>query len=50
MLRLEAAVLKMAADRFEEFAWTAGFMRLGAEALSILLENDLLAARSEEAV
>ncbi len=50
MRRLEAAALKMAAWRFEEFAGTAGFMRLGEEALSILLDDDRLVARSEEAV
>jgi hypothetical protein len=40
MLRLEAAALKMAAGRFEEFARTTGFMRLGEEALSLLLWDD----------
>jgi hypothetical protein len=34
----------------EEFAQTAGFMLLGEEALSILLYDDGLVARSEEAV
>ena len=33
MLRLEAAALQMAAERFEEFARTAGFMRMGEEEL-----------------
>jgi hypothetical protein len=50
MLRLEAAALKFAAERFEKFARTAGFMQLGEEALSILLDDDRLEARSEEAV
>ena len=50
MLQLEAAALKMAACRFEEFVRTAGFMRLGEEALGILLDDDRLSARSEEAV
>ena len=50
MLRLEAAALRMAACGFEEFSRTAGFMLLGEEALSILLDDDRLVARSEEAV
>ncbi len=50
MRRLEADAQKIAACRFEEFARTAGFMQLGEEALSILLDDDLLVARSEEAV
>jgi hypothetical protein len=50
MRRLEADALNMATWRFEEFVRTAGFMRLGEEALSILLDDDLLVARSEEAV
>jgi hypothetical protein len=50
MLRLEAAALTMAAWRFEEFARTAGFMLLGEEALSLLLDDDRLVVRSEEAV
>jgi hypothetical protein len=40
----------MAAWRFEEFARTAGFTRLAEEALRILLDDDRLEARSEEAV
>jgi hypothetical protein len=50
MLRLEAAALKMAACRIEGFARTVGSMRLGEEALGILLDDDRLVARSEEAV
>ena len=50
MLRLEAAALKLAAERFEKFSRTTGFMRLGEEALSILLDDDRLEVRSEEAV
>jgi len=50
MRRLEAAALKMAAERFEEFARTAGFMRMGGEALGSVLDDDRLAARNEEAV
>jgi hypothetical protein len=50
MLRLEAAALRMAACRFEEFSRTGGFMLLGEEALSILLDDDRLVVRSEEAV
>jgi hypothetical protein len=50
MLRLEAAALKLVACRFEEFARTAGFMLLEEEEMSILLDDDRLVARSEEAV
>ena len=50
MQRLEADALKMAAERFEEFARTAGFMRMGDEAPSSVLDDDRLVARSEEAV
>ena len=50
MWRLKAAALKMAAERFEEFARTAGFMRMGGEALGSVLDDDRLAARNEEAV
>jgi hypothetical protein len=50
MRRLEAAALKMAAERFEEFARTAGFMRMEGEALGSVLDDDRLAARNEEAV
>ncbi len=42
--------LKMAAELFEEFARTAGFMRIGGEALGSMLDDDRLAARNEEAV
>jgi hypothetical protein len=42
MGRLEADALKMAAWQFEEFARTAGFMRIGEEALKILLDDDRL--------
>ncbi len=45
MHRLEVGA-EMAAERFEEFALTSGFMRL----LSIFLEDDLLVATSEETV
>jgi hypothetical protein len=50
MRRLEASALKMAACRFEEFARTVGFMRLGEEALKSVLDDDRLAVRNEEAV
>ncbi len=50
MRHLEAYALKLAACRFEEFTRTTGFMRLGEEALSILLDDDRLVARSEEVV
>ncbi len=50
MRRLEAAALKMAAERFEEIARTAGFMWMGGEALGSVLDDDRLAERNEEAV
>jgi hypothetical protein len=50
MLRLEAEALATAAEHFEEFATTAGFMRMGEEALTRLVDDDRLAASSEEAV
>jgi hypothetical protein len=50
MLRLEAAALRMAACGFEDFSRTGGFMLLGEEALSILLDDDRLVARNEEVV
>jgi hypothetical protein len=49
MRRLAAYALNMAAGRFEKFARTTGFMRRG-EALSILMDDDRLVARSEAAV
>ncbi len=49
-MRLDAASLKTAACRFEEFSRKAGFTRLGGDALGILLDDDRLAARSEEAL
>ena len=50
MRRLEAEALKMAAVRFEEFARTAEFMRIGWEVLGSMLDGDRLVARNEEAV
>ena len=50
MQRLEAEALKMAAERFEEFARTAGFMRMGGDALMMVVDDDRLAVRNEEAV
>jgi hypothetical protein len=50
MLRLEADAMKMAAWLFKRFARTAGFMLLGEDALSILLDDDRLVARREEVV
>ena len=50
MRRLEAKALKMAAERFEEFARTAGFMRIGWEVLGSMLDGDRLVARNEEVV
>jgi hypothetical protein len=50
MQRLEAEALKMAAERFEEFARTAGFMRMGGNALGSVLDDDRLVVSNEEAV
>ena len=50
MQRLEAEALKMAVERFEEFATTAGFMQMGGEALGRVLDDDRVVTRSEEAV
>ena len=50
MQRLEVEALKMAAERFEEFARTAGFMRIGWEVLGSMLDGDRLVARNEEVV
>ena len=50
MRQLEAEALQMAATRFEEFARTAGFMRMGEEELGRVVDDDRLAARNEEAV
>ena len=50
MQQLEAEALEMAATRFEEFAMTAGFARMGEEALTIVVDDDRLVARNEEAV
>jgi hypothetical protein len=50
MRRLEAQALKLAADRFEEFATTAGFMQMEWEALASVVDDDRLIARNEEAV
>jgi hypothetical protein len=50
MERLEDEALKIAAERFEEFATTAGFMWMGEEALGSVVDEDRLVARNEEAV
>lgn len=50
MHQLEAEALGMAAGRFEEFAKTARFAQIGEEALMMVVDDDRLAARSEEAV
>jgi hypothetical protein len=50
MLQLEAQALEMAAYRFQEFAQTEGFAQMGEEALTIVLGDDRLTARNEEAV
>ena len=42
--------LKMAAERFEEFARTAEFMRIGCDELGSVLNDDRLIARNKEAV
>ncbi len=39
MQQLEAEALEMAAKRFEEFAKTEGFARMGEEALTIVLDD-----------
>ncbi len=44
------AAQKLATDRFEGLVKTEGFMRMGEDALSRLLEDDNLAARNEMAV
>ncbi len=48
--QLEAAAWKLATERFEELATTEGFMQMSEEVLGRLLDDDDLAARSEEAV
>jgi hypothetical protein len=48
--RLEADALKMAGQGFEEFVTTAGFLRIGEDALGSLVDDDRLVARNEEAV
>ena len=48
--QLKEGALKMAAERFEEFATTAGFMRMGEEALGSVVDDDWLIARNEEVV
>jgi hypothetical protein len=50
MGQLEAEALRMASWRFEEFATTAGFMRMGEEALMSVVDDDQLVASNEEAV
>ena len=50
MQQLEADALAMASKRFEEFAQTTGFLRMGEEALTTVLEQDCLAASNEKAV
>ncbi len=50
MLQLEAQALEMVAYRFQEFAQTEGFAQMGEEALTIVLGDDRLTARNEEAV
>ena len=46
----EVAARKLAAERFEELAKTEGFMRMDAEALGRLLDDDHISARNEETV
>ena len=50
MPRLEAAAQRMAAARFEEFARTAGYMRIEGQDLMRLMDDDRLVASNEEAV
>ena len=50
MPRLEAAAQRMAAARFEEFARTAGYMRIEGQDLMRLMDDDRLVASHEEAV
>ncbi len=50
MQQLEAEALGMAAERFEEFARTGGFARMGGDALMMVVDDDRLAVRNEEAV
>jgi hypothetical protein len=50
MRQLEAAALKMAAEPFEQFATSGGFMEMREEALGNVIDGDWLAARNEEAV
>ena len=50
MRQLESEALEMAARRFEEVAKTAGFARMGEEALERVLDDDRLVASSEETV
>jgi hypothetical protein len=48
--RLEEAARALAASRFEEVASTAGFATIDEETLGLLLDDDELRARNEEAV
>jgi hypothetical protein len=45
----EEAARNLATERFEELAKTEDFVRIGEDALARLLDDDALAARSEEA-
>ena len=48
--RVEAAAYKMALERFEQFAATEGFIRIGEDVLGNLLDKDELNASCEEQV
>ena len=50
MPQLEAKALTMAAERFDEFSKTPGFMLMEEQALERVVDDDRLAARNEEAV
>ena len=50
LVRAEAAAEVLALERFEEVAATKGFLRAGEEAVGRLVNNDELAAGSEEQV
>ena len=50
MRQLEAVAQRMAAEQFEQFAGTEGFMRMEEEELIKVLDDDRLPARKEEDV
>ncbi len=50
MRGLETEALKMAVERFEEFARTAGFMQIGGKTLERMVDDERLIARNEKVV